>query len=247
MMSVKELIKKIILKEKYDSKSYISFLRKKGVQIGEGCIFYVPQKTFVDLQYPWMITIGSHVFITKGVNIICHDYSWSVLKRLEDSKNNSFIPGAILGASGEVKIGNNVFIGMDATITRNVIIGDNVIIGAGSVVTKNCESNSVYAGNPAKRVCSVYEFYEKRKNNQEVEAKKLVKKYKERFGTWPEANVLFEYFMLFESLDSIKNNSLFVSQLNLCENGYQSQKYLELNNPKYKSFDDFLESCAENE
>lgn len=52
----------------------------------------------------------------------------------------------ILGASGIVEIGNNVFIGMNTIIERNVKIGDNVVVGAGSLVTKDCESDSVYAG-----------------------------------------------------------------------------------------------------
>lgn len=54
----------------------------------------------------------------------------------------------MLGASGVVEIGDNVFIGMNTIIERNVKIGNNVVIGAGSVVTKDCEPNSVYAGAP---------------------------------------------------------------------------------------------------
>lgn len=37
---------------------------------------------------------------------------------------------------GEIKIGNNVFIGSNCTILYDVNIGDNVIIGAGSLVKK---------------------------------------------------------------------------------------------------------------
>ena len=61
--------------------------------------------------------------ITEGVKILTHDYSWSVLKLYESVSEN---PGAILGASGTVKIGDNVFIGMNTIITRNVEIGNNV-------------------------------------------------------------------------------------------------------------------------
>lgn len=48
-------------------------------------------------------------------------------------------------------IGNNVFIGGGATILGGSHIGDNVIIGANSVVSGNVDSNSVYAGNPARK------------------------------------------------------------------------------------------------
>ena len=130
-MRVKEIGKKLIQGKRYSSETYIAYLRKLGVSIGEDCTIYVPTKTLIDEQYPWMITIGDHVRITEGVKILTHDYSWSVLKTYQ---------GGILGSSGRVTIGNNVFIGMDAIITAGVQIGENVIIGAGSVVTKNCDS-----------------------------------------------------------------------------------------------------------
>ena len=58
--------------------------------------------------------------------------------------------GAILGAQSPVTIGNHVFIGMDAVITRGVTIGDHVIIGAGSVVTRDIPANVVAVGNPCR-------------------------------------------------------------------------------------------------
>ena len=51
---------------------------------------------------------------------------------------------------GEVVIGNNVFIGVNAVILRNVTIGDNSVIGAGAVVSKDVPPATVVAGNPAK-------------------------------------------------------------------------------------------------
>ncbi len=53
-------------------------------------------------------------------------------------------------SKGEVRIGNNVWIGDKATILGGVTIGNNVIIGANSVVTHDIPSNSVAAGLPAK-------------------------------------------------------------------------------------------------
>lgn len=53
-------------------------------------------------------------------------------------------------SKGEVRIGNNVWIGDKATILGGVTIGDNVIIGANSVVTHDIPSNCVAAGVPVK-------------------------------------------------------------------------------------------------
>lgn len=69
---------------------------------------------------------------------------------------------------GIVRIGNNVFIGADSIVLCNTRIGDNVIIGAGSVVTHDVPSNSIYAGNPARFVCSFDEFQEKHLKNLET-------------------------------------------------------------------------------
>ena len=41
---------------------------------------------------------------------------------------------------------------MNSTILKGVTIGDNTVIGAGSVVTKNCDKNSIYAGNPCIKI-----------------------------------------------------------------------------------------------
>ena len=55
-----------------------------------------------------------------------------------------------LKSKGEIRIGNNVWIGDKVTILGGVTIGDNVIIGSNSVVTKSVGSNCMIAGAPAK-------------------------------------------------------------------------------------------------
>ena len=55
-----------------------------------------------------------------------------------------------LTSKGEVIIGKNVWIGDKVTILGGVHIGDNVIVGANAVVTKDIPSNCIVAGCPAK-------------------------------------------------------------------------------------------------
>ena len=56
--------------------------------------------------------------------------------------------GSIL--CGNVKIGKNVFIGVNTCIKERQIVRDNVIIGAGSNVINSLHLNQTYFGNPAK-------------------------------------------------------------------------------------------------
>ena len=233
-------LKKLILKEKSSSDAYVEHLRSIGMKIGEDVKFYAPSATTIDEQYPWMISIGNHVRITKGVVMLTHDYSWSVLKHYEDETAQK---GAIFGASGHINIGDNVFIGMNAMIMRNVNIGNNVIIGSGSVVTKDCLDNGVYAGNPARRIMEVKDFYQKRKEAQLQEAKALAVGYYERFNKKPEKEIFHEYFMLFADEAQVTKSSTFSNKMGKCGNKEDSYRYLIDNKPLFKDYDEFLSYC----
>ena len=241
-MDIVAFIKKIIYRHKKSSDSYIAYLRKKGVKIGEDVYFYSPRKTLVDEQYPWMISIGNNVRITSGVTILTHDYSWSVLKRC----SYSGIKGSIVGASGKVQIGNNVFIGMNTTILRNVKIGNNVIVGCSSLVNSNCEDNSVYAGNPARKICSIKEFYQKRRSKMYEEAESLALEYKNRFGILPPREVFREYFPLFERTETALKNEEFVKVMRLMGNYEETIDFLKNNEPQFGSYEEFLKQCFMN-
>lgn len=86
-----------------------------------------------------------------------HGFDWSVPKG---------VYGEVLGSSGKVSIGNNIFIGMKSTVLKGVSIGNNVIIGANSLVNRDIPDNCVAAGNPCRVIMSLDEYYKKRKYEQ---------------------------------------------------------------------------------
>ena len=187
---IRNIIRRIIYGEKANSDNYVKYLRKTGMRIGERVVIYSPTKTVIDGTRPWLIEIGDDVKITEGVTILTHGYDWSVLQN---------VYGEILGSAGKVKIGNNVFIGMKSTILKGVEIGNNVIIGANSLVNKDIPSNVVVAGNPARIIMSIEEYYQKRKLMQEKEAMELIKEYRKVFNKEPEEKHLHEFFWLFSN------------------------------------------------
>ena len=49
-----------------------------------------------------------------------------------------------------MRIGDDAWIGFNATILKGVKIGRGAIVAAGSVVVKDVPDNAIVAGNPAK-------------------------------------------------------------------------------------------------
>ena len=189
---------------------YVEELREKGVHIGQGTHFFGPAKTEVDVQRPWMLNIGEYCKFASGVKILTHDYSRSVLRRYS---------GDIIGESGKTIIGNNVFVGMDSIILMGTHIGDNVVIGAGSVVKGVIESNSVYAGNPAKKICTLEEFYNKRANQQLEEAVLYFKSFVENYNREPTISEMGPFWWMFlpRREESVLQEKVFTALSGDCE------------------------------
>lgn len=119
----------------------VNLARKLGVKVGEDCRLIGK----VDFgSEPYLVEIGEHVSITSS-SFVTHDGGVWVIRK-ENPKLDVIAP---------IKIGNNVFIGSRCIILPGTVIGNNVVIGAGSVVKGNIESDSVYAGVPARKIKSI--------------------------------------------------------------------------------------------
>lgn len=104
------------------------------------------------------LTIGKFCMIASDVKFIMNGAN-----HLTDSL--STYPFAIFGngwenamegksypQKGDINIGNDVWIGYNATIMAGVTIGDGAIIAANSTVIKDVEPYSIVGGNPAKEI-----------------------------------------------------------------------------------------------
>lgn len=88
------------------------------------------------------VVIGDDVGLSPDVFIITHGFWKSVL----DGFPAKFAP---------VVIENGAIIGQRSIIMMGLTVGENCVVGAHSVVTKSLESNSIYAGNPARLIRQV--------------------------------------------------------------------------------------------
>ena len=129
----------------------------KNVKVGKGTRLITSFKNFA--SEPYLVTIGENCIITSGVKFLTHDASISVALRylgkdriVKDSKYEIL---------GKIVVGDNCMIGINSIIMPGVTIGNNSIIGSGSVVTKDIPENTVFAGNPAKFICTIEEYSNK--------------------------------------------------------------------------------------
>lgn len=213
-------------------------MRSIGCKIGEHTIIYEPSKSTIDITRPYLLDIGDFVKITKGVTILTHGYEWSVLRKEY---------GEILASGGKVTIGNNVFIGMNTTILKNTVIGSNVIIGANSLVSKDIPNNVVAAGNPAKIIMTLDEYFNKRKKEYALEAKTVVRSFYEIYGVLPDMNQIIDFFPLYTRRD-IEEINKYPDIMNILtdEGGIDEKLMINLfltTNPRFESYQQFLDWC----
>lgn len=192
-MWLKELIKKKIYKERYSSETFIEFLKAGGAKIGSNTKILDPKTQSFDYGNRMLLEIGDNVLFTSGCTVLAHDYSYSV---------STYAYGKLCQIRMKTKVGNNVFIGMHSIILMGAEIGDNVIIGAGSVVHGKVESNSVYAGNPARKINTLESYTERNMTRLKDSALLWATAFIDAFGKVPEISEMgFYRWMFFEKTE----------------------------------------------
>jgi maltose O-acetyltransferase len=120
-------------------------LRAMGMNLGTDV--WLPDTTWIDTDYCFLITIGDHCGFGGDCLILAHD-----------AQMDEFLDA---GRIGRVVIHDSCHIGSRSVILPGVEIGPRTIVGANSVVSRSLPPETVCAGNPAKVICSLDEYLSK--------------------------------------------------------------------------------------
>ena len=217
---------------KRNSQSYIKYLRSKGVKIGEDCQIRGTRSFQIDLQRAHLITIGDHVMFHHNNSLICHDG----VSQLFREKYHEYLP-----SNGHITIGNNVKFAQNVTVLKGVTIGDNCFIGFGATVTRDIPANSVAVGTPAKVICSIDDYYERRKTEALQESFEFARGIVNRYHRRPVPEDFTESFVWFVDGKDIDNypNIPIKYQLGAAYDNYKANHVA-----KFASFDEFLKAAG---
>ena len=238
-MIIKKYISTLLYSERASERDYIEYLKAKKVILGEHVKIWGFRSVYIDDTKPYLIKIGDYVKITKGVTILAHDYSHSVLRR-------QF--GEFRGGTLPVTIGDNVFIGNDSIILMGTTVGNNSIIGAHSVVKGCFPDNSVIAGNPAKVLFTTSQMYEKTTENWIKDAIITARAiYKNKGGIPPTIEEMSDAYVWLYLPRKEENVEKYRRFFDLTCDDYKEIKETFLRSiPVFDDFNHFLEACQFN-
>lgn len=131
---------------KFDS---VRWARRIGVKVGEHTAIS-PETHFPG--EPYLVTIGSHVQVTRAVSFYTHGGGNVVRRQIPD-----------FDCFGKIVIEDWAYIGSQSLIMPGVTIGEGALVAAGSVVTKSVPPRTVVGGNPARVLCTIDEYIERNK------------------------------------------------------------------------------------
>jgi len=123
---------------------YAALLRRYGVDF-TGTPRYISSSVRFDAFN--LVTLGERAVLSRNVILLTHDYSLTTALIAIGEP-----PPTDVSVNRNIRIGSNVFVGMNAILLPGTMIEDNVIVAAGSVVRGHVEGDSIVAGNPAQKV-----------------------------------------------------------------------------------------------
>jgi putative colanic acid biosynthesis acetyltransferase WcaF len=129
-------------------------LRVFGAKVGHGVVI----KPWVNIKYPWKLSIGNNTWIGEGAwidnlgevaigNNVCLSQGAYLLTGNHDYKKKGFDLMV-----NPIQLEDGVWIGAKAIVCLGVTCFSHSVLSAGSVATGNLDADFIYQGNPAEKV-----------------------------------------------------------------------------------------------
>ncbi len=143
---------------------YLKVCIAKGLKVGKNVRFVEVPEFGTE---PFLIEIGDETTFSNNVRFVNHDGGQNALHFFEKYKD--------VRTFARIKIGKQCLIGADTIIMPGVEMQDNCVLGAGSILTTSMPRGSVFAGVPAKMICTIEEYGDKALENNVIYPRELEK------------------------------------------------------------------------
>ena len=152
----------------YENEIYVRpTVKNPNIIVGDFTYIAEPEfESHVTHLYEWnndRLIIGKFCQIAAGVEFVMNGAN----HRMNSATTYPFFtfdgwetetpPSDDMGLRGDTVIGNDVWIGQNATVLPGVHIGDGAIIGANAVVGSDIPPYTIVAGNPARKIRSRFD------------------------------------------------------------------------------------------
>lgn len=126
-------------------------LRRFGARLGTGVMI----KPGVNIKYPWLLTVGDHVWIGEQVwidnlidvvigNNVCLSQGAMLLTGNHDYRRPTFDL-----VTQSIRLDDGVWVGAKAVVCPGVHCRSHAVLAVSSVATRSLEPYGIYQGNPA--------------------------------------------------------------------------------------------------
>jgi acetyltransferase-like isoleucine patch superfamily enzyme len=113
--------------------------RRMGIHIGRNV--FIGLDTYLDCQFPELITIEDDVTVSFRVTVVVHDDA----RRLDRVE-----PGAGDGTVAPVRLRRGCYLGAGCLVLPGVTVGERAVVASGAVVTRDVAPETVVGGVPAR-------------------------------------------------------------------------------------------------